>query len=448
MSFIADDLGAWLIAVLADVGRKKVTDLVFGTEQERALRQVAAAAITIAAEELQAADVVRAKDLAMVINEVFGESLPEIQLASQSTFLETLQAGVARQLSPLGDPTLTGTGESSAQILNVSLDLLQQKLTSHLLRQIVEAGARGGPLAPLANQLNHEATYLQGLRVEGKVDRLAEEMVRLAARQESLASLPEVVSLDNSGDTASSAPSPSWLSLAQEKILLEFEKGINLITPRLLVLLEDYYSDLIGGTLSGYSFSSAQITPQFSPEYLQAKRLHAHYIERESRRLLRLEQDLIEGVRILLDVTFIQEMQTRFAVMGVANFARLKQHQSIALICSQISREVAELGSLRDFSGNPLSSSSEAAEFYGHEVMLMDLWNPKDPKRVLKCWLPRDGYVGSWFSRGYRIPPDGYVSHYDPSEHYGYILPQAVMSFFRNGNPIPFNFNEYMIGQA
>jgi hypothetical protein len=269
--------------------------------------------------------------------------------------------------------------------------------------------------------------------------------------------MPEVVSSDGSGDTAPSATpaqeqgklmSPSWLSLRQEQILLEFENGIDLITPQLLLLLDDYHSDLTRGTLSGYSFSPAQIAPKFSAEYLQAKRLHAQYIERESRRLLRLEQDLVEGVRILLDVTFIQEMQTSFAVMGVANFARLKQYQSIALICSQISREVAEFGSLREFSGNPLGSSQEAAEFYGCEVMLMDLWNPKDPRHVLKCWLPRGGYVGSWFSRGYGIPPDGYVSHYTPSEHYGYVLPQAVMSFFRNGNPIPFNFNEYMIGPA
>src|ERR1700733_6590299 len=33
-------------------------------------------------------------------------------------------------------------------------------------------GARGGPLEPLASQLSHDLIYLQGLRVEGKIDEL------------------------------------------------------------------------------------------------------------------------------------------------------------------------------------------------------------------------------------------------------------------------------------
>jgi hypothetical protein len=43
MAFVADDLGAWLIALLADVGRRKLTTSVLGTEQQRALRQAATA---------------------------------------------------------------------------------------------------------------------------------------------------------------------------------------------------------------------------------------------------------------------------------------------------------------------------------------------------------------------------------------------------------------------
>jgi len=34
--FVADDLAAWLIGVLADAGRKKLTRLVLGSDQERA----------------------------------------------------------------------------------------------------------------------------------------------------------------------------------------------------------------------------------------------------------------------------------------------------------------------------------------------------------------------------------------------------------------------------
>ena len=39
--FVADDLAAWLVGLLADAGRKKLTTLVLGTDQERALRQAA-----------------------------------------------------------------------------------------------------------------------------------------------------------------------------------------------------------------------------------------------------------------------------------------------------------------------------------------------------------------------------------------------------------------------
>jgi len=39
--FVADDLVAWLIGLLADAGFKKLTTLVRGTGQQRALRQAA-----------------------------------------------------------------------------------------------------------------------------------------------------------------------------------------------------------------------------------------------------------------------------------------------------------------------------------------------------------------------------------------------------------------------
>ena len=47
--FVADDLAAWLIGLLADTGRKKLTTLVLGTEQERALRSAATAAVRLTA---------------------------------------------------------------------------------------------------------------------------------------------------------------------------------------------------------------------------------------------------------------------------------------------------------------------------------------------------------------------------------------------------------------
>ena len=45
MVFVADDLGARLVGVLADAGRRKLTTVVLGSEQERALRSAATAAV-------------------------------------------------------------------------------------------------------------------------------------------------------------------------------------------------------------------------------------------------------------------------------------------------------------------------------------------------------------------------------------------------------------------
>jgi cysteine sulfinate desulfinase/cysteine desulfurase-like protein len=61
MPFAADDLGAWLIGLLADTSRKKLTALVIGTEQERALRSAAKAAVRATALELSPDDDARAQ---------------------------------------------------------------------------------------------------------------------------------------------------------------------------------------------------------------------------------------------------------------------------------------------------------------------------------------------------------------------------------------------------
>ena len=45
MVFVADDLGAWLVALLAEAGRKKLTTLILGDEQTRALRPAATEAV-------------------------------------------------------------------------------------------------------------------------------------------------------------------------------------------------------------------------------------------------------------------------------------------------------------------------------------------------------------------------------------------------------------------
>ena len=182
MVFVADALGGWLVGQLADAGRKKLTDLVLGSEQERALRQAAAAAVWAAAEELSPSGAEQAGQVAMVISEVFREPVAAAPLAGPVVLLEGLQAGIAGQLAVLDDAGLTGTGQSSADVLGVPGSVLAGRLTGHLVREIIVRGSGGGPLAPLADQFNHELTRLQGQRIEGMLARLAGEVRDAVAR--------------------------------------------------------------------------------------------------------------------------------------------------------------------------------------------------------------------------------------------------------------------------
>ena len=180
MVFVADALGAWLVGQLADAGRKKLTTLVLGTDQQRALRLAAEAAVQRTAGQLAPSGGEQAEQLALVVSEVFGEPAPDTAAAWQATLLEALQAGIAGKLAVLDDPALTGTGQSSAELLGVPGGLLAETLAGHLIREIMDRASRGGPLAPLADQLNHDVTHLQGERLEEMLAQLADQVMALA----------------------------------------------------------------------------------------------------------------------------------------------------------------------------------------------------------------------------------------------------------------------------
>ena len=108
--FVADDLGSWLVGLLADAARKKLTALLLGDEQSRALRQAATAAVQATAVETSPSGGEQAEQLGMVISEVFRTPMPDASLGKRGTLLEGLQEGIATQLAVLDDATLTGTG--------------------------------------------------------------------------------------------------------------------------------------------------------------------------------------------------------------------------------------------------------------------------------------------------------------------------------------------------
>jgi hypothetical protein len=81
MPFVADDLGSWLISALAEAGRKKLTTLILGTDQQRALCSAAAAAVQFTAEQLRPDEEEQAEHVARVISEVFSEPVPYAHFA-------------------------------------------------------------------------------------------------------------------------------------------------------------------------------------------------------------------------------------------------------------------------------------------------------------------------------------------------------------------------------
>lgn len=176
--FVADDFGAWLIGLLADASRKKLTTLVLGSDQQRALRSAATEAIRHTASEQCLGDDERAERLAMVISQVFSEPVTGTRNLGPETVLAALQAGVAGQLAVLSDASVTGIGQSSLEVLEVHGATLPERLNHHLLQEITSRGAGGGPLAPLANQLSHDRTYMQGREIVDGLDR-----VNLAVRE-------------------------------------------------------------------------------------------------------------------------------------------------------------------------------------------------------------------------------------------------------------------------
>jgi hypothetical protein len=209
---IVDAFVAWLVALLGDASRKKLTMLVLGSEQERALHQAATAAIQFTAKELDRSGGQQAGQLAMVVNEVSGQPTPDAPLAGQATLLEALQAGIAERLAVLDDADLTGTGQSSAEVLGVPGSVLAETLASHLLREIMLRGSRGGPLAPLASQLNFDVSHLQGQRLEGMLAHLADQ-VRTLAQAGSAAVASKPVRL---------LPRPAWLA-GREGLLADLD---------------------------------------------------------------------------------------------------------------------------------------------------------------------------------------------------------------------------------
>jgi hypothetical protein len=221
--FVVDDPVGWLIGRLADAGYQKLITLLRGSDQARALKAAVTAAVEATVGEIGPSDGEEADRVAEQINKAFRrrESVP--LPPGQPILLEALQAGIAGQLSVLDD-----AGQPAVSLPGVPVSEVADKLTGHLVREIMIRGSQPGPLTPLADQLNHDLTHLQRQRIEGQGQRLEGMLAQL---------------LDWLGDTptprASAAGPVGWpLAEVRDPFALEVHRPVepDVPQPRLPVL--------------------------------------------------------------------------------------------------------------------------------------------------------------------------------------------------------------------
>lgn len=166
VAFVVDDLGAWLVGLLADAGRRKLVAVVLGDEQRRALHQACRAALTATAADLWRA--MPRKRMSSRWSRARSSGHPRRSPPGEhDTVLEDLRAGIAAQLAVLDYAgATTEPGWSSADALGISAAEVAETLASRLVREISWRGAPGGPLEPLADQLGHDRSYLLRLRLD------------------------------------------------------------------------------------------------------------------------------------------------------------------------------------------------------------------------------------------------------------------------------------------
>ena len=199
MTFVAEAFGGWLVGQVADATRKGLADRLLGSDQERALQKAATAAIKATAQQFRpgsaiAEDALGADHLARVIDHVFRTTpMTAKSFAGRATLLQGLQIGVAAHLAVLGDTEITGTGESSSEVLGVPVPAVVETLTRKLLQEIIVRGATGGPLTSLADQLNHDLTHLKGQQLSASLARLTNDLQTALATLDRLDQRPSLV---------------------------------------------------------------------------------------------------------------------------------------------------------------------------------------------------------------------------------------------------------------
>lgn len=238
-------------------------------------------------------------------------------------------------------------------------------------------------------------------------------------------------------------------SLRQEQLVLRFENVVDPMAEGILSILEDYYFDLNSGKLRDFHFSTDQIAVIDEPEYSTLAQLFIDEGSRENRRMVqRLEGWLTDGTRTILDLAYVQKRQVPFCWLSIAWFARAIRHWAIALMRRSLPRELLNFEFGRDCLESPLlGPRNHVEQFYGTSLIRLELWDPRDSRIVVPCYFPRDGRAGEWFEEAPQLSGE-YLQHFNPTEHYTYVLPQMIMRSLVNSEPIVTDFAAFWIGSA
>jgi hypothetical protein len=241
---------------------------------------------------------------------------------------------------------------------------------------------------------------------------------------------------NGSPDSADSAAQTGAVrQLANEKLIISFA-DCEPIDTGVLEILQDYRHDLNAGHLKHYHFTTAQLAVRTEPQFdLLLARYTAHGSRMNRRLMDRLDEWTIEGTRVLLDALYIGERQVEYAWSSIYWFVRALHHWRVALLRQDTPTDLLPGDYGRNCRVSPLLGRYDwIEEFYGSDLIKLDLWNPADNRERTSCFFPVNGYAGSWFD-GVKISEEYFASHYSPNDYFNYLMPQLLMRHFVNREP-------------
>ncbi|HEV2375278.1 MAG TPA: tetratricopeptide repeat protein [Streptosporangiaceae bacterium] len=196
MELFADYFASWLFGLVADKSSRWLVSLVIGDDLDRELRRAARAAVACTVREVLPAGVQDVDSAAGFLIEAIDDSFArrpagDLTHARHATLLEALDAGIAARILPIGEIL---HGDGAVRPVGISSLDVAQELSVQLVREIVLRGARGGPLKPLADQLNADVTHLQGEQTLAVLGRLADTVTQALAHLEEANAGPRAMS--------------------------------------------------------------------------------------------------------------------------------------------------------------------------------------------------------------------------------------------------------------